>query len=165
MGALQLLQVSPVQGPCLTTVEGAGENDRPVHLELRGLPDVVLVQDEGLQAAKSLAGPADPGADLLVETPITADYAAKTFEVDCLQLGAINSDGGSVDNCGRCRLKQDLCLAQAGGETEEAGGFSKFVDDCLEVRLPLCFHDSLFHCVCHGCQSAKVEQGAVELIS
>ena len=89
MEALQLLQVSPVQGPCLTTIEEAGENDRPVHLELRGLPDVLLVQDS-LQAAKSLAGLADPGADLLVETPVTADHAAEVFEVvNRLQLGAI----------------------------------------------------------------------------
>ena len=35
MEALQLLQVSPVQGPCLTTIEEAGENDRPLHLVLR----------------------------------------------------------------------------------------------------------------------------------
>ena len=90
MEALQLLQVSPVQGPCLTTVEKAGENDRPVHHELGGLPDV-LVQDVSLQVAKSLAGLADPGADLLVETPVTADHAAEVFEVvDRLQLGAIN---------------------------------------------------------------------------
>ena len=27
-----------------------------------------------------------------------------------------------MGNCGRCRLKQDLCLAEADGETEEAGG-------------------------------------------
>ena len=53
MEALQLLQVCPVQGPCLTTIEEAGENDVPVHLELRGLPDVVLAQDASLQAAKS----------------------------------------------------------------------------------------------------------------
>ena len=91
MEALQLLQVSPVQGPCLTTIEEAGENDHPVHLELRGLPDVVLVWDASLQAAKSLAGLADPGADPLVETPVTADHAAEVFEVvDRLQLGAIN---------------------------------------------------------------------------
>ena len=44
MEALQLLRVSLVQGPYLSTIEKAGENDRPVHLELRGLPDVVLVQ-------------------------------------------------------------------------------------------------------------------------
>ena len=69
MEALQLLQVSPVQSPCLTTTEEVGENDRPVHLELRGLPDVALAQDAKFQAAKSLAGLADPGADLLVETP------------------------------------------------------------------------------------------------
>ena len=43
MEALQLLQVSPVQGPCLTIIEEAGDNDRSVHLQLRGLPDVVLV--------------------------------------------------------------------------------------------------------------------------
>ena len=43
MEVLQLLQVSPVQGPCLTTIEEVGENDGPVYLELRGLPDVVLV--------------------------------------------------------------------------------------------------------------------------
>ena len=67
MEALQLLQVSPVQGPCLATIEEAGENDRPVHLELRGLPDVVLAQDERLQAAKSLAGLANLGADVLVD--------------------------------------------------------------------------------------------------
>ena len=91
MEALQLLQVSPVQAPCLTTIEQAGENDRPVYLELCGLPDVVLVQDTGLQAAKSLADLADPGADLLVETPATADHTAEVFEVvDLLQLGAIN---------------------------------------------------------------------------
>ena len=90
MEALRLLQVSPVQGPCLTTIEEAGENDRPVHLELRGPPDVVLAQDTSLQAAKSLAGLAGPGADL-VETPVTADHTAEVFEVvDRLQLGAIN---------------------------------------------------------------------------
>ena len=77
MEALQLLQVSPVQGPCLTTVEEAGENDRPIHLELRGLPDVVLVQESSLQAAKNLAGLADPGANLLVETPVTANHASE----------------------------------------------------------------------------------------
>ena len=78
--------MSPVQGPCLTTIEEAGENDCPVHLELRGLE---LVQDASLQAAKSLAGLADPGADL-VETPVTTDHAAEVFEVvDRLQLGAI----------------------------------------------------------------------------
>ena len=91
MEALQLLKVSPVQGPCLTAIEEAGENDRPVHLELRGLPDVVLVQDGSLQTAKSLAGLADPGSDLLVETPVTADHTAEVFEVvDRLQLGAIS---------------------------------------------------------------------------
>ena len=50
METLQLFQVSPVQGPCLTTIQGAGENDRPVHLELRGPPDAVLAQDASLQA-------------------------------------------------------------------------------------------------------------------
>ena len=91
MEALQLLQVSPVQGPCLTTIEEAGENDHPVHLELRGLPDVVLAQGASLRAAKSLAGLADPGAGLFVENPVTADHAAEVFEVvDRLQLGAIN---------------------------------------------------------------------------
>ena len=91
METLQLLQVSPVQGSRLTTIEEAGKNDRPIHLELRGLLDVVLVQDTSLQAAKSLTGLADPGTDLLVETPVTADHAAKVFEVvDCLQLDAIN---------------------------------------------------------------------------
>ena len=91
MEALQLLQVSPVQGPCLITIEEAGENDRPVYLELRELPDVVLVQDMRLQAAKSLSGLADPGADLLVASPVTADHAAEVFEVvDRLQLCAIH---------------------------------------------------------------------------
>ena len=91
MEALQLLQVSPVQFPCPTAIEEAGENDRPVHLELRGPPDVVLAQDTSPQKAKSLAGLANPGADLLVETPVTADHAAEGFEVfDRLQLGAIN---------------------------------------------------------------------------
>ena len=90
MEALQLLQVSPVQGPCLATIEEAGENDRPVHLELHGLPDVVLVQNASLQAAKTLAGLADPGANLLVETPVTVDHIAKVFEVvDRLQLSTI----------------------------------------------------------------------------
>ena len=138
MEALQLLQVSPVQGPCLITIEEAGENDRPVRLELHGPPDV-LAQETSLQAAKSLAGLAGPGADLLVEIPVAAEHTDEVFEVfDRLQLGAINSDGagGSVGNCGRCCLKQDLCLAKADGETEEAGGFCKFVDDDLEVRSP-----------------------------
>ena len=91
MEALQLLRMSPVQGPYLTTIEKAGENDRPVHLELRGLPDDVLAQDASLQAAMSLVGLADPGTDLLVETPVTADHAAEVFKVvDRLQLGAIN---------------------------------------------------------------------------
>ena len=91
MEALHLLQVCPVHGPCLTTIEEAGENDRSVHLELCGLPDVVLAEDASLQAAKSLAGLANPGADLLVETSVTADHAAEVFEVvDRLQLGAIN---------------------------------------------------------------------------
>ena len=91
MEALQLLRVSPVQDPCLTTIEEAGENDRPVHLDLRRLPDVVLAQGASLQAAKSLADLADQGADLLVETPVTADHATEVFEVvDRLQLGAIN---------------------------------------------------------------------------
>ena len=80
-----------------------------------------------------------------------------------------------MGNCGRCWLKHDLCLAEADGETEEAGGFCKLVDDDLEVRLPMChegtvvskqcFQDSLLHSLCLGCQSAKVEQGAVEPIS
>ena len=91
MEALQLLQLSPVQGLSLTTIEEAGEKDRPVHLDLRGLPHVVLAQDASLQAAKSLAGLADRGADLLVETPVAADHTAEVFEVvDRLQLGAIN---------------------------------------------------------------------------
>ena len=42
-----------------------------------------------------------------------------------------------MGNCGRCWLKQDLCLAEADGETEKAGGFCKLVDDDLEVRLPM----------------------------
>ena len=81
MEALQLIQVSPVQGPCLTTRQETGENGRSVHLELCGLPDVVLAQDASLQEAKRLAGLADPGADLLVETSVTADHATEVFEV------------------------------------------------------------------------------------
>ena len=62
-----------------------------IYVELRGLPDVLLAQDASLQAAKSLTGLADPGADLLVETPVTAHHAAEVFEVvDRLWLGAIN---------------------------------------------------------------------------
>ena len=73
------------------TIEDSGENDCPVHLELRGLTNVVLVQDTSPQVAKSFLGLADPGTDLLIETPVTADHAAEVFEVaDCLQLGAIN---------------------------------------------------------------------------
>ena len=59
-----------------------------------------------------------------------------------------------MGNCSRFWLKQDLCLAEADGETEEAGGFCKLFNDDLEVRLPLrhegtvvskqCFQDSLF---------------------
>ena len=157
-----------VQNPCLTTIEEAGENDRPVHLELRWLTDIVLAQNACLQAAKSLAGLADPGIDLLVETPVTADHAAEVFEVvDRLQLGAINWGGGSVGNCSRCWLKQDLCLPEADGETKEAGGFCKLVDDDLEVRLPISHEDTVVsrHSLCLGCQSAKVEQGAVKPIS
>ena len=80
-----------------------------------------------------------------------------------------------MGNCGRCWLKQDLCLAEGDGESEEAGGFCRLVDDDLEVRLLIrhegmvvskqCFQDSLFHSHCLGCQSAKVEQGAIEPIS
>ena len=59
-----------------------------MHLEM---PDVVLIQGVSLQAAKSFVGLADPGADLLVETPIAADHAAEVFEVvDRLQLDAIS---------------------------------------------------------------------------
>ena len=86
MEAFQLLQVSPVQGPCVTTIEEAGENSRPVHLELRGLPDVVLAQDASLQAAKSQAGLADPGADPLVETPVTAVTTTTTYNNDLISL-------------------------------------------------------------------------------
>ena len=53
MEALQMLQVSPVQGPCLTTIEEASENDRPDYLELRRLPDVVLAQDASLQLPRA----------------------------------------------------------------------------------------------------------------
>ena len=51
-------------------------------------------------------------------------------------------------------MKQDLSLAEADGEVEEAGGFCKLVDDDLEVRLSMrhegtvvskqCFQDSHF---------------------
>ena len=80
-----------------------------------------------------------------------------------------------MGNCARCWLIQDLCLAKADAETEEAGDFFKLVDDDLEVRLPMrhegtvvskqCFQDSLFHSLCLGCQSVKIEQGAVKPIS
>ena len=80
-----------------------------------------------------------------------------------------------MGNCGRYWLKQDLCLAEADGETVEAGGFRKLAGDDLEVRLPMhyegtvvskqFFQDSLFHSLCVGCQSAKVEQEAVNPIS
>ena len=66
-------------------------------------------------------------------------------------------------------------MTESDGETVEAGGFCNFVDDDLEVRLPMrhegtvvskqCFQDSLFHSLCLGCQSAKVEKGAVKPIS
>ena len=59
-----------------------------------------------------------------------------------------------MGNCGRCWLKQDLCLAEADGKTKEAEGFCKLVDNDLVVRLPMhhestvvskqCFQDSLF---------------------
>ena len=72
MEAVQLLQVSSVQGPCLRTIE------------------------------------------VRTTAMYTANHAAEVFEeVNRLQLGAINSDGGSVGNCGRCWLKQDICLAEA----------------------------------------------------
>ena len=77
-----------------------------------------------------------------------------------------------MGNCGRCWLKQDLCLAEADGETGEAGGFCKLVEYDLEVRLPMrhegtvvskqCFQYSLLHSLCLGCRSANVEQGAVK---
>ena len=96
----------------------------------------MLVQDASPQAAKSLAGLADPSAVVLVETPVAADHIAEVFEdVDRLQLGATNIDGRSVGHCGRCWLKQDLCLAEADGETEEAGRFCKLVGDELVARL------------------------------
>ena len=172
MEALHLLQVSSVQGPCLTTIVEASENGRPVHLELCGLPDVVLVQDASLQAAKSLAGFADPGADLLVEIPVTADHTAEVFEVvNNLQPSAINWDGGLVGNCGRCWLKQDLCLAEADSETKEAGSREASADlltmiwrsDSLCAMRAQSSAKSasriVFFSLCLGCQSAKVEQG------
>ena len=73
-----------------------------------------------------------------------------------------------MGSCGRCWQKQDLCLAEADGETEEAEGLCKLADDDLEVRFPMhhestvvskqCFQESLFHSLCLGCQSAKVRQ-------
>ena len=40
-----------------------------------------------------------------------------------------------MGNSDRRWLKQDLSLVEAGGETEEAGGFCKLVDNDFEVRL------------------------------
>ena len=80
-----------------------------------------------------------------------------------------------MGNCDSCWLKQDLCLAEAEAEAEEAGGFCKLVDDNLEVRFPMphegtvvnkqYFQDSLLHGLSLDCQSATVEQGAVKPIS
>ena len=81
MEVLQLLQVSPLQSPCLTTIEEAGKNDRPAHLALRGPPDVVLAQNTSLQVAKSLAGLADPGADSLSRLLITLPRYLKSSTV------------------------------------------------------------------------------------
>ena len=98
-----------------------------------------------------MAGLADPGADNLVETPVTADHAAsrRPSSAGCHQLR-----WWVMGNCRRCWLKQDLCLVEGDGETEEAGGFCKLVDDDLEVGLPVrhegtvvskqSFQDSLF---------------------
>ena len=77
MQALQLLQMFPVQGSCLTTIEEAGENDCPVHLELRGLPDVMLAQDASLQAARAWLTLQIRALISLLR--LTADHAADIF--------------------------------------------------------------------------------------
>ena len=66
-----------------------------------------------------------------------------------------------MGNCGRCLLKQEPCLAEADGETEEAGGFCKLVDAVVSKQ---CLQDNLFHSLCFGCQSAKVDQETVKPI-
>ena len=66
MELFQLFQVPSVQGPRLTSIEEAGEDNGPVYLDLRGQSDVVLVQDTCSQAAEGLAGLAYRGVDLFV---------------------------------------------------------------------------------------------------
>ena len=66
MELLQLLQVSSVHSPCLTSIEKARQYNSLVHLELRGQLDVVLVQDTSSKATESLTGLADSGVDLLI---------------------------------------------------------------------------------------------------
>ena len=72
-------------------------------------------------------------------------------------------------------LKQDLCLAKADGETEEAGGFCKLVDDDLDVRLPIRHEGTVvqqkvltgqsFSVFVLAVSRQRFEQGAVKPIS
>ena len=93
---LQLLQMSFVHGPRLTSVEEAGENDGPVHLYFRGhwwIYNIVLIQDAGMEPTDSLTGLADPGIDLLIRAVVLADGTAEVLKVVHLQLGILDGNG------------------------------------------------------------------------
>ena len=82
------------------------EDNGPLHLELRKLPDVVLVQDTCTQATEGLTGLADLDVYLLVKASNAADNTAEVLDVvHRLQLGASDRDGRRVGNGGWCKLE------------------------------------------------------------
>ena len=67
----QQFDMMSIQGPGLTSIEKAGEDDCFVDLQLCRLLDVVLVQDARAKSAEGLACFADPCVDLFVKGTIT----------------------------------------------------------------------------------------------
>ena len=93
---LQLLQMSFVHGPRLTSVEEAGKNDCPVHLYFRGhwwIYNIVLIQDASTEPTDSLTGLVDPAIDLLIRAIVLAGGTAEVLKVVHLQLGILDGNG------------------------------------------------------------------------
>ena len=107
MELFELLQMSPVQGPRLASIEEAGEDNSPVHLELCGQLDGMLVQDTNSKTTESLAGLTDPGVDLFIQAAVIADGTTKVFHevIHRLQLGALDGDKARMGGGGRRWLK------------------------------------------------------------
>ena len=80
MKALELPQVSSVQGPRFAAIEQTSEHHSSVHLEFSGHLDVVLIQDARSELTKCLACLANSGMNFFVQTAIITDAAAKVFE-------------------------------------------------------------------------------------